>query len=289
MTEAVKEVKVWSNLRALVDSYFAVQKARIGWNNRLDAVKRGVDVQEDPKLLQAQFYHDQFLAIEEKAFDEIEMELATYKVWSWLQRVKGIGPTLAGKLLSEIDIRRASHVSSLWAFCGMGLRKTEDSKAHVLKLPDGRIEHATSVEFLDGIYRVKIEGEDLEFTEDEVLSCEPEEPGVWQIQKLRKGVKIDYSPRLKSTCYLIGTSFLRCGSPYRRVYDSAKEFYKAKHPEWTLKHQDMAARRKMVKIFLSHLWVKYREAEGLPVTKPYAIERLGHNSYIAPEEFVKEG
>lgn len=297
MTEEVKEVKLWSNLRALVDSYFSAQKSRIGWGNRLDAVKRGADVQEDPKLLQAQFYHDQFLAIEEKAFDEIETELGTYKVWPWLKRVKGIGPTLAGKLLSEIDIRRASHVSSLWAFCGLGLRKTEDSKASIVNLapmgevgefPDGGSMEVESAEFIDGVYHFKVDGETIEMSEGEVTSVTPKEPGVWQIQKLRKGVKIDYSPRLKSTCFLIGTSFLRCGSPYRRVYDSAKEFYKAKHPEWTLKHQDMAARRKMVKIFLSHLWVKYREAEGLPVTKPYAIERLGHDSYIAPEEFVKE-
>jgi hypothetical protein len=50
----------------------------------------------------------------------------------------------------------------------------------------------------------------------------------------------------------------------------------------------MAARRKMVKIFLSHLWVKYREAEGLPISKPYALEYLeGHTHYISPDRFVK--
>lgn len=278
MTEEVKEVKLWSNLRALVDSYFSAQKSRIGWGNRLDAVKRGVDVQEDPKLLQAQFYHDQFHAIEEKAFDEIATELETYKVWPWLKRVKGIGPTLAGKLLSEIDIKRAQHVSSLWAFCGLGLRQGEGEKWQCTECSEPAFtDHDVALFHVQSMHG-------LESAPETGLKVLPN----WQIQRLRKGVKIDYSPRLKATCYLIGTSFLRCGSPYRRVYDSAKEYYKAKRPDWTLKHQDMAARRKMVKIFLSHLWVKYRQAEGLAVSKPYAMERLGHDSYIAPEEFVKE-
>ena len=42
----------------------------------------------------------------------------------------------------------------------------------------------------------------------------------------------------------------------------------------------------MVKIFLQHLWLKWRELEGLPISKPYSIERLGHAEYISAEEFV---
>ena len=274
-----KEIKLWSNLRALVDSYFAAQKSRIGWSNRLDAIKRGADAQEDPKLLQAQFYHDQFHTIERKAFDEIESELDNYKVWPWLQKVKGIGPTLAGKLLSEIDIRKAPHVSNLWAFCGQGLRQGEGEKWEctecgysIAPFADHDAALAHVVEFHPGV------GAEPETA----LRLSPN----WQIQRLRKGVKIDYSPRLKSTCFLIGGSFLRCGSPYRRVYDSAKDYYKANRKDWTLKHIDMASRRKMVKIFLSHLWAKYREAEGLEVTLPYPIAKLpGHTHYSAPEDF----
>jgi hypothetical protein len=44
------------------------------------------------------------------------------------------------------------------------------------------------------------------------------------------------------------------------------------------------ALRKMVKLFLACLWLEWRKAEGLPLTKPYAIEQLGHDSFISPEE-----
>jgi len=36
----------------------------------------------------------------------------------------------------------------------------------------------------------------------------------------------------------------------------------------------------MVKIFLQHLWVTWREIEGLPVSDPYSISIMGHAKYI---------
>ena len=51
-------------------------------------------------------------------------------------------------------------------------------------------------------------------------------------------------------------------------------------------HVHNQAMRKMVKLFLACLWLTWREAEGLPVAKPYAIDQLGHDSYIAPWDMV---
>ena len=45
---------------------------------------------------------------------------------------------------------------------------------------------------------------------------------------------------------------------------------------------------KMIKLFLACLWLVWREAEGLPITKPYAIDKLGHNSFISPWEMCDE-
>jgi len=39
----------------------------------------------------------------------------------------------------------------------------------------------------------------------------------------------------------------------------------------------------------SHLWVRWRELEGLPVSRPYAIERLGHAGYIPPPALEEGG
>jgi transposase len=104
-------------------------------------------------------------------------------------------------------------------------------------------------------------------------------------EKPVKGEKLHYNKRLKTTLYLVATSFLRSNSPYRRIYDSAREYYAANRQDWTKGHQHQAAMRKMTKIFLSHLWQTWRELDGLPVTAPYVHDRLGHDSVFEPVEF----
>lgn len=103
--------------------------------------------------------------------------------------------------------------------------------------------------------------------------------GDGKAEKPTKGEKLPYNANLKRVCYLISTSFLRANSPYRREYDEAKEYYQRVHADWTPGHIDMAARRKMTKLFLSHLWVEWRTRRGLPVRAPYAMQVLGHDGY----------
>jgi len=51
-------------------------------------------------------------------------------------------------------------------------------------------------------------------------------------------------------------------------------------------HVHNRALRKMIKLFQSCLFLVWREAEGLPATKPYPIDKLGHNSMIDPWKMV---
>jgi hypothetical protein len=94
--------------------------------------------------------------------------------------------------------------------------------------------------------------------------------------RLEKGKKRTWDGRLKTTCWLCGRSFLMCGSPYRDRYDQAKAKFASAHPDWSLGHIHNAAMGKMIKFFLFDFWKAWREAEGLPVTQPYAIAILGH-------------
>ena len=103
-------------------------------------------------------------------------------------------------------------------------------------------------------------------------------------EKLVKGEKAHYSGRLKTTMYLVGTSFLRSGSPYRQVYDEARVYYESREG-WTKLHQHLAAMRKMEKLFLAHLWERWRTLEGLPIRVPYVQEVLGHTGIRRPQEF----
>lgn len=102
----------------------------------------------------------------------------------------------------------------------------------------------------------------------------------------RKGEKLPYNAELKRICYLIGTSFLKSNSPYRAEYDEAKAYYQRTKTDWAPKRIDAAARRKMVKLFLSHFWVAYREKRGLPVRQPYAMQVLNHDGYKSPDEYL---
>ena len=96
-------------------------------------------------------------------------------------------------------------------------------------------------------------------------------------EKPTKGEKLHYNAELKKNLYLVATSFMRCGSPYREIYDSAREYYDVKHPEWTKGHSHNAALRKMTKLFLSHLWEHWRTLEGLPLREAYVFDQLGHD------------
>jgi hypothetical protein len=103
-------------------------------------------------------------------------------------------------------------------------------------------------------------------------------------EKPTKGEALHYNKRLKTTCYLIGSSFLRSNSPYRQIYDSSKEYYETNR-DWTKLHRHHAAMRKMIKVWLSHLWEVWRTLEGLPVRNIYAEDKLGHNHYISPQDY----
>jgi len=109
-------------------------------------------------------------------------------------------------------------------------------------------------------------------------------------ERNKKGEKSHYNRQLKSICYLIGEQFVRQQTPfYVDLYYAEKLRLRDLHPEkikengkWKYNdgHLHAMAKRKMVKIFLQHLWVTWREIEGLPVSDPYSISIMGHAKYI---------
>ena len=110
--------------------------------------------------------------------------------------------------------------------------------------------------------------------------------------KRKKGEKLDWNPKLRTFCWKIADSFVKHKTPvYREIYDSEKRRQielmknKAKNAPASLRHADLRARRKMIKIFLQHYWVMGRRLKGLETGKPYAVEKLGHH-YISPEEVI---
>lgn len=113
----------------------------------------------------------------------------------------------------------------------------------------------------------------------------------------KKGQKTNWNPRLKSLCWKIGESFVKCGKGYRELYEQFRAEYdrkwitsedcgskgcankgkiiksgpnKGKH-HCQKGHRYAAAKRKAVKVFLAHLYKKWYELEGKKPRKPYII------------------
>lgn len=107
-----------------------------------------------------------------------------------------------------------------------------------------------------------------------------------------KGKKCSYNQFLRAKlCGVLGSSFLKCNSPYREYYDNMK--HRLESANWGMDsknptdkkrpkagHQHKAATRYMIKMFLKDLYVAWRTLEGLVVREPYDVEYLGreHNT-----------
>lgn len=94
--------------------------------------------------------------------------------------------------------------------------------------------------------------------------------------RFQKGQKATWNPLMRNLCWKIGKSFLMSNSPYRKFYDERKRFENRKHSELKKFHIEARARRFMVKRFLSDLWLFWRDLKGLPISLPYACDKLGH-------------
>jgi hypothetical protein len=105
-------------------------------------------------------------------------------------------------------------------------------------------------------------------------------------EKNTKGEKAHFNALLKGVCYNIAVSFIKAQTPeYVDIYYDEKRRQRQLHPEpekvngtkvFTDGHIHNRAWRKMVKIFLQHLWVTWRKAEGLLVSEPYVQAIMGH-------------
>jgi hypothetical protein len=179
---------------------------------------------------------------EHEQFAFLEQMLKEAPIYNeFLLKVIGVGPAMAGVIISEIDIAKAKYASSIWKYAGLDV---VDGKGRSRKA-----EHLVDVE-----YKTK---------EGEVTT--------------RKS--ITFNPFLKTKLVgVLGASFLRCkNSPYRTIYEGYKHRLEnhPDHQEKTKGHRHNMAIRYMIKMFLKDLYIEWRTLEGLPVAPDYAEAKLG--------------
>jgi len=75
----------------------------------------------------------------------------------------------------------------------------------------------------------------------------------------------------------------------RDLYEQYKDFYTARDGDiLTGLHVENRARRKVAKVFLSCLWVAWRQIKGMPISEPYAMTLTGHTHLVTPEDWAGE-
>lgn len=124
--------------------------------------------------------------------------------------------------------------------------------------------------------------------------------------------KLDYNSELRTMCFRLAGSLIKAQGAYARYYDNEKNKLVARYQNQSIHiiptlelptrdgkifepvgtiasgHVHMQAMRKMIKLFLSHLWLVWRKALGLEITLPYAHAQLGHIHIITPEEMMEK-
>ncbi len=181
-------------------------------------------------------------AREAKSFRQIEKALEDFELYTeFLRGVRGVGPAIAGVILSEMDIRKATYVSSLWAYTGLDV--APDGKGRSM-----RKEHMIEREYVDKNGEVKTK------------------------------MSLTFKPHLKAKMIgVLAPSFLRSASPYANFYYNYKNRLDnhVEHKDKTKLHKHNMSLRYMIKRFYVDLYVNWRTVAGLPVHEEYSVAKLG--------------
>ena len=184
-------------------------------------------------------------ASEKRHFKQLERVLQEYPIYNeFLLDVRGVGPAMAGVIVSEIDITKCEYPSSIWKYAGLDVADNGAGRSR-------KKEHLVEKEYTDK------EG------------------------NLATRAGITFNPFLKTKLIgVLGTSFIKQPADkcvYREIYDNYKHRLENNeaHAEKTKLHRHNMAIRYMVKRFLADLYTAWRTIEGLPVAPEYSEAKLG--------------
>lgn len=287
------------DLHQLVGAVYDVQHLRIMFQNRFTSTGQNI----------YGYYIERLNELEDKMKEDAIGQTAQYPIHEWIIAQKGLSYDLAGQLIGIIqDIKRFDNVSKLWAYFGLAVVDVCQNKGCGKQWypPTEKGSKIANIKRRQKEQADKrtIRGES-EVIPAESMVCNCEHPTLLRkSQKPIKGTLLDYNPTAKMLAFKVATQFVKQGDLYRKLYEEFKAVYQerddlkaeinAKKGKPTkgkngtavettgTMHINRMAMRKMVKIFLQHLWVQWRTMENLPVSNPYVIDRLGHSDYIQP-------
>jgi hypothetical protein len=219
------------------------------------------------------------LQTEKALAKEMARRVVEHPAWPWLERVRGVGPTLSARLLARLRIERAPTPSSFWKFCG--LSTVEGSRYTCARC-------GATVMRVRGTAAPRRHLSPTGGSCDQRLDETPPEGIVRVAARLpSRGQARAFDVGARTLCHIIGVSFLRRGGKYREVYYARRAKFLEQHPDWTPLHSHLAGMRVMEKLFLAHLWSVWAERLGMPERTPYPVRMRGRAGVsISPWEMV---
>lgn len=289
-------------LRYLHDTASSIEKLRIAMGNRSSAIQRGVDGAEQPVPPVYAELHRAMVALEERVDQAIAEELRNWPVWdSWLSHVRGIGPSLAGQMLALLLPPRSDKGPSSW-YKAAGLfseaRPDGTNRLPRARKGEGKFQHhpwlrrclynvGTSFVRNGGYYR---EVYDQRKRRLFIQHCWAAGELLTQWEAVGPDARLDWLLTRYSEEALVKAAK---GGPYldgtlsawavRPSYMGTVALAGISDETWPLGRVESVARWATIKLFLSHLWQKWSEVEGIPVREPYAVEYMQHHRIDPPE------
>lgn len=223
-------------------------------------------------------------ATEKQHFANLGKILKEFPIFTqFLDTVPGIGPAIAGVIISEIDIHKAKYPSSLWSFAGLSVeadgRGTSKRTEHLHDVAyidkDGNAATRKGIQF-NPFLKTKLMG----VLSGSFLKCGMATKKGPAVDKNGKPVlKEDGTPMLVTLKDEKGNSVIdrdQC-EKYALIYVDYRHRLQNR-PDWADKtkgHMHAAALRYMIKQFLVDLHMTWRRIENLEVTTPYSEGKLG--------------
>ncbi len=282
-------------VKIAVRSLYDLQKVRIELSNRVAAHREmyGESVVLETIRNSAMLARDGEVLLAKA----VGVAVAGVDIAEWLQAVRGVGPVMAGVLISEVgDPARFENVGKLWAYCGLAVERTCDT----CKRPD----HSKSVDN-DGVEVIKWNIMD----KDGVLYCAACNDGKSKFRghapRRSKGSKSHWHVQFRGKLLgVLAPSILRArgdDNTYAQHYYQHRERLLGKRcglspgeHKKTLRdadakttqealqdngctngHMHRKALRYMIKMFMQDFLVQWRTIRKLTVRPPYKEEYLG--------------
>ena len=273
-------------LRWKVRMFYDLQRLRLQAGGRTKKQATGVEIDLHPRDLEILENRSKELRLAERhALADVEAHLNTmsfYKsVLSDKTRYKGIGPTMAGVILSEFDIERQGTVSKMWAFAGLRPMPARRCKAchTVVEVKTKETDLGQLAVFVHVGARKKFGADEKPETKvkcpEYITEALTYESG--KAQRPTPGQKLPYNAFLRTKLVgVLADVLIKLGSPWTRHYHDYKGRKAAAKWGRSDAHRHVAAKRYMIKQLLLDIWREWRTHLNLSVRPPYAEEYLGH-------------